>query len=92
MDTMDDKLGSTTAKTNEISSEQMELRRENQEPKTQVTHPESKVLYLEGQSKRNNLMFHRISESRDETWDDCEKAMGKILERKFRDAKCKCRF
>ena len=66
MDRMDDKLDSTIAKTNEISNEQMELRSENQELKTQVTDLESKVAYLEGQSKRNNLMFHGIPESRDE--------------------------
>ena len=81
MDRMDDKLDSTIAKTNEISSEQMELRSENQELKTQITDLESKVAYLEGQSKRDNLMFHGIPESRDETWDDCEKAVRKILER-----------
>ena len=81
MDRMDDKLDSTIAKTNEISSEQMELRSENQELKTQETDLESKVVYLEGPSKRNNLMFHGIPESRDETWDDCEKAVRKILDR-----------
>ena len=59
----------------------MELRSDNQELKTQVTDLESKVAYLEGQSKRNNLMFHGIPESRDETWDDCEKAVRKILDR-----------
>ena len=74
----DDKLDSTIAKRNEISSEQMELRSENHEPKTQVTDLESKVSYLEGQSKCNNVMSHGISESRDETWDDCEKAVKKI--------------
>ena len=81
MDRIDDKLHSTIAKTNEISSKQMELKSENQEIKTQVTDLESKVSYPEGQSKHNSLMFHGISESRDETWDDCEKAVRKLLER-----------
>ena len=81
MDRMDDKLDSTIAKTNEISSEQVGLRSDNQKLKTQVTDLESKVSYLEGQSKSNNLVFHGLSESRDETWDDCEKAVRKILER-----------
>ena len=81
MDRMDDKLDSTIATTNEISSEQVEFRCEIQGLKTQVTDLESKVSYLEGQSKCNNLMFHGISEYQDETWDDCEKAVRKLLER-----------
>ena len=38
---------------------------------------------MEGQSKRNNLVFHGIPEGKDETWDDCETAVRKILEEKM---------
>ena len=38
---------------------------------------------MEGQSKRNILVFHGIPEEKDETWDDCEAAVRKILEEKM---------
>ena len=38
---------------------------------------------MEGQLKRNNLVFHGIPEEKDETWDDCEAAVRKILEEKM---------
>ena len=40
---------------------------------------------MEGQSKRNNLVFHAygIPEENDETWDDREAAVRKILEEKM---------
>ena len=49
----------------------------------QVRDLEDKLSYLEGQSKRNNLVFHGIPEEKDETWDDCEAAVRKILEEKI---------
>ena len=38
---------------------------------------------MEGQSKRNNLVFHGIPEQKYETWDDYEATVRKILEEKM---------
>ena len=58
-------------------------KRESTRLARQVRDLEDKLSYLEGQSKHNNLAFHGIPEEKDETWDDCEAAVTKILEKKM---------
>ena len=42
------------------------------ETKKTISQLTSKVSYLEGQSKRDNLVFFGIPKQEEETWDDCE--------------------
>ena len=49
-----------------------ELKKENQELK-------ERIVYLEAQSRRNNLRFTGIHEMQYETWQDCEKAVEGVL-------------
>ena len=49
----------------------------------QVKDLQEKMAYLEGQSKRNNLLFHGVPEQKDETWEECEVAVSKIVEEKL---------
>ena len=63
--------------------EQTKMKAENEKLTKQVKDLEEKVSYLEGQSKRNNLLFHGVPERKGETWEGCEVAMRKILEEKL---------
>ena len=40
----------------------------------------SKILYLESQSKRKNLIIDGLEDSENETWDDCEQLVLKFFE------------
>ena len=76
---MEEKLEALTEKMEKTIEDQTEIERESARLARQVRDLEEKLSYLEGQSKRNNLIFHGIPEEKDETWDNCEAAVRKIL-------------
>ena len=82
-DKMEEKLEAVTEKMEKTIEDQTEIKKENVRLARQVRDLEDKLSYLEGQSKRNNLVFHGIPEEKEETWDDCEAAVRKILEEKM---------
>ena len=63
--------------------EQTKMKAEKEKLTKQVKDLEEKLSYLEGQWKRNNLLFHGVPEQKDETWEECEIAVRKILEEKL---------
>ena len=48
--------------------------------KKTISQLTSKVSYLEGQTKRDNLVLFGIPEQQEETWDDCENEVRKVLD------------
>ena len=56
------------------------LEKENTETKKTTSQLTSKVSYLEGQSKRDNLVFFGIPKQQEETWDDCEDEVRIVLD------------
>ena len=80
---MEEKLAAVTEKMEKTIEDQTEIKKESVRLARQVRDLEDKLLYLEGQSKHNNLVFHGIPEEKEETWDDCEAAVRKILEEKM---------
>ena len=67
-----------TSKMENTIEEQTKMKVENEKLTKQVKDLEEEVSYLEGQSKRNNLLFHGVPEQKDETWEECEVAMRNI--------------
>ena len=59
---------------------QSKLEKENTGMKKMISQLTSKVPYLEGQSKRDNLVFFGIPEQQEETWDDCKDEVRKVLD------------
>ena len=82
-DQFEHKLESVVSKMENTIEEQTKMKAENEKLTKQVKGLEEKVSYLEGQSKRNNLLFHGVPGQKDETWEECEVAMKKILEEKL---------
>ena len=82
-DEMEEKLEAVTEKMEKTIEDQTKIKKESARLARQVRDLEDKLSYLEGQSKRNNLVFDGIPEGKDETWDDCEAAVRKILEEKM---------
>ena len=82
-DKIEHKLESVASKMENTIEEQTKMKAENKKLTKQVKDLEDKVSYLEGQSKRNNLLFHGVPERKDETWEECEVAVRKILEEKL---------
>ena len=80
-DQIEHKLESVASKMENTTEEQTKLKAENEKLTKQDL--EEKVSYLEGQSKRNNLLFHGVPEQKDEKWEECEVAVRKILEEKL---------
>ena len=82
LDQVDDinrKLDDCQSQMNHILFMQSNLEKENTEMKKTIIQLTNKVSYLEGQSKRDNLVFFGISEQQEETWDDCENEDRKSL-------------
>ena len=52
-----------------LTDKHSKLKEENEKLNKKVSHLEDNMAYLEGQSKRNNLVFHGLQEKRGETWD-----------------------
>ena len=69
-DQTEHELESVVSKMENIIEEQTKMKAENEKLTKQVKDLEEKVLYLylEGQSKRNNLLFYGVPEQKDETW------------------------
>ena len=82
-DHIENKPESVVGKMENTIEGQTKIKAENEKLTKQVKDLEEKVSYLEGQSKRNNLLFHGVPEQKDETWNECEVAMRKILEEKL---------
>ena len=80
---MEEKLEAVTEKMEKTIEDQSEIKKKSVRLARQVRDLEDKLSYLEAQSKRNNLVFHGIPEEKEETWDDCEAAVRKILEEKM---------
>ena len=83
LDELDDinrKLDDFQSQMNGIRFIQSNLEKEKTEMKKTISQPTSKVSYLEGQSKRDNLEFFGIPEQQEETWDDCENEVRKVLD------------
>ena len=58
---------------------QSNLEKGNTEMKKTISRLTSKVWYLEGQWKRDNLVFFGILEQQEKTWDNCEDEARKVL-------------
>jgi ribA/ribD-fused uncharacterized protein len=56
-----------------------ELRTENYKLQSTVNDMQQKLLNLELQSRRNNLIFCGVPEQENEKWEDCENAVADIL-------------
>ena len=82
-DQIEHKLESVASETENTTEEQTNMKAENEKLTKQVKDLEGKVSYLEGQSKRNNLLFHGVPEQKDETWEEFKTAVRKILEEKL---------
>ena len=83
LDQLDDinrKLDDFQLQLSDIRLMQSNLEKENTEMKKTISQLTSKVPYLEGQSKRDNLVFFGIPEQQEETWDDCEDEVRKVLD------------
>ena len=70
-----------TDKLKVLTNKHSNLKEENEKLNKKISHLEDKVAYLEGQSKRNNLVFHGSQEKRGGTYDECEEAVGKVREK-----------
>ena len=83
LDQLDDinrKLDNFQSQMNNMRFMQNNLEKENTEMKKTISQLTSKVSYLEGQTKRDNLVFFGIPEQQEETWDDCEDEVRKVLD------------
>jgi ribA/ribD-fused uncharacterized protein len=56
-----------------------ELESQNLQLKGELFDTQQKLLYLESQMRRNNLVFHGFKERKGETWDDCEELITSFL-------------
>ena len=84
LDQLDDinrKLDDFQSQMNNMRFMQNNLEKENTEMKKTISQLTSKVSYLEGQTKRDNLVFFGIPEQQEKTWDDCEDEVRKSLMR-----------
>ena len=83
LDQLDDinrKLDDFQSQMNSIRFMQSKLEKENTEMKKTISQLTSKVSYLEGQSKRDNLVFFGIPEQQEQIWDDCKDEVRKVLD------------
>ena len=83
LDQLDDinrKLDDFQSQMNNMQFMQNNLEKENTEMKKTISQLTSKVPYLESQTKRDNLVFFGIPEQQEETWDDCEDKVRKVLD------------
>ena len=74
------KLDDFQSQMNNMRFMQNNLEKENTEMKKTISQLTSKVSYLERQMKRDNLVFFGIPEQQEETWDDCEDEVRKVLD------------
>ena len=80
LDDINRKLDDFQSQMNNMQFMQNKLEKENTEMKKTISQLTSKVSYLEGQTKRDNLVFFGIPEQQEETWDDCEDEVRKVLD------------
>ncbi|KAL7392264.1 hypothetical protein ABVT39_022175 [Epinephelus coioides] len=78
-------MESTNTRLDAISKEIQEVKVSLQFTQKEVDDlkAEDKMEYLEGQSRRNNLVFNGVAESPGETWADTEKKIMEILKEKL---------
>jgi hypothetical protein len=80
LDDIDSRIQTTNDDIDALSEKVDCLQRENVNLKKQVTDQDSKLDYMENQSRRQNLVFHNIpKEKNNETWEDCEWAVQDVL-------------
>ena len=80
LDDINKKLDDFQSQMNNMRFMQNNLEKENTEMKKTISQLTSKVSYLEGQTNRDNLVFFGIPEQQEETWDDCEDEVRKVLD------------
>ena len=80
LDEINTKLDNLMLEVSEMKTTQAELKRENNILKETIVDLTKNCDYLEGQSKRQNLLFFGIEESNGkETWEDCESKVADII-------------
>ncbi|XP_035663791.1 protein unc-13 homolog C-like [Branchiostoma floridae] len=52
--------------------------------KKDITANDTKVDYLENQSRRNNILIDGVADTKDETWDQCEQKVRDLLKEKLK--------
>ena len=70
-------------KATELEKKVTEIHKQNTELKKSNTEMKERIIQIEGQSRRNNLLFDGIAEKRDETWEDTEYELVKFMQRQL---------
>jgi ribA/ribD-fused uncharacterized protein len=80
VDANSDKLTELTEQLKAVKSENSELKLCNSALKNEVGNLKKQVMYLECQSRRNNLLFDGVGEKVNEKWHECEAALKTKLQ------------
>ena len=76
---MDSQLKLLNDKIDTIDQKEDELKHENERQRNRAELLENKMVYQEGQSKRESLILYGLPEKTDETWDMCEGDVRSML-------------
>ena len=79
LDEADSKLKKAESEKKEYSSKIQSLTEENQELRDKVGNYETRLDYLDDQSRRNNLRFTGIPEVSGENWEQCQMKVSKVI-------------
>lgn len=80
LDEIDSRIQTANDDIDALSEKMDALQDENECLRKRVLEQDSKIDYIENQSRRQNLLFHNMPKQQEnETWEDCERAVQDVI-------------